>query len=100
MLVARIDPEASNHKGLSYFTAWEADADRDRLPEAASLAKSSASKAEVEVTASTIQAHGGIGFKWDADVRWFYKRPQLDAAFLGGSSFHNQCLTGLVTPSA
>jgi alkylation response protein AidB-like acyl-CoA dehydrogenase len=84
----------------TYFAAWAADADRERLPEAASLAKASASKAGVEVTASAIQAHGGIGFTWEADVHWFYKRAQLDAAFLGGSSFHNQRLTSLLTPPA
>jgi alkylation response protein AidB-like acyl-CoA dehydrogenase len=87
-------------RATTYFAAWAADADRERLPEAASLAKSAASKAGVEVTASAIQAHGGIGFTWEADVHWFYKRAQLDAAFLGGSSFHNQRLAGLVTPSA
>ena len=77
----------------TYFAAWAADADRERLPEAASLAKSAASRAGVEVTASAIQAHGGIGFTWEADVHWFYKRAQLDAALLGGSGFHNQRLS-------
>lgn len=80
----------------TYFAAWAADADRGRLAEAASLAKSAASKAGVEVTASAIQAHGGIGFTWEADVHWFYKRAQLDAALLGGSTFHNQRLISLV----
>ena len=79
----------------TYFAAWAADADRERLPEAASLAKSASSKAGVEVTASAIQAHGGIGFTWEADVHWFYKRAQLDASMLGGTSFHNQRLTGI-----
>jgi len=79
----------------TYFAAWAADAERGRLAEAASLAKSAASKAGLEVTASAIQAHGGIGFTWEADVHWFYKRAQLDAALMGGSGFHNQRLTGL-----
>ena len=38
------------------------------------------------MTASAIQAHGGIGFTWEADVHWLYKRAQLDAALLGGAS--------------
>jgi alkylation response protein AidB-like acyl-CoA dehydrogenase len=38
------------------------------------------------VTASAIQAHGGIGFTWEADVHWLYKRAQLDAALLGSAS--------------
>jgi alkylation response protein AidB-like acyl-CoA dehydrogenase len=81
----------------TYFAAWAADADRGRLGEASSLAKSAASKAGLEVTASAIQAHGGIGFTWEADVHWFYKRAQLDAALMGGSRFHNQKLTRLTS---
>lgn len=83
-------------RAATYFAAWAADADRDRLPEAASLAKSAASKAGIEVTASAIQAHGGIGFTWEADVHWFYKRAQLDAAFLGSAGEHDQRLTTLI----
>jgi alkylation response protein AidB-like acyl-CoA dehydrogenase len=84
-------------RATTYFAAWAADADRERLPEAASLAKSAASKAGLEVGASAIQAHGGIGFTWEADVHWFYKRAQMDAAVLGGSSTHNQRLTRIVS---
>ena len=51
-------------------------------------AKAAASRAGREVTASAIQAHGGIGFTWEADVHWFYKRAQLDAQYLGGASEH------------
>ncbi len=83
-------------RATTYFAAWAADSDRERLPEAASLAKSAASKAGVEVTASAIQAHGGIGFTWEADVHWFFKRAELDAAFLGSSGEHDRRLTALV----
>jgi alkylation response protein AidB-like acyl-CoA dehydrogenase len=83
-------------RAATYFAAWAADADPDRLPEAASLAKSAASRAGIEVTQSAIQAHGGIGFTWEADVHWFYKRAQLDAAFLGSSGEHDQRLTSLI----
>jgi alkylation response protein AidB-like acyl-CoA dehydrogenase len=48
------------------------------------------------VTASAIQAHGGIGFTWEADVHGFYKRAQLDAALLGGSGTHRARLTQIV----
>ena len=45
-----------------------------------------------EVAASAIQAHGGIGFTWEADVHWLYKRAQLDAALLGGAGRHHAAL--------
>ena len=49
------------------------------------MAKAAASDAGREVTAAAIQLHGGIGFTWEADVHWLFKRAQLDAALLGGA---------------
>ena len=48
------------------------------------------------MTGSAIQAHGGIGFTWEADVHWLYKRAQLDAALLGPASGHRMRLARLV----
>jgi alkylation response protein AidB-like acyl-CoA dehydrogenase len=80
-------------RSTAYFAAWAADADPDQLPEAAALAAAAAAEGGREVTASAIQAHGGIGFTWEADVHWFYKRAQLDTALLGGASTHQRALT-------
>ncbi|MBK5110011.1 MAG: acyl-CoA/acyl-ACP dehydrogenase [Thermoleophilia bacterium] len=82
-------------RSATYFAAWAADADRDRLIEGASLAKATASEAGVEVTGSAIQAHGGIGFTWEADIHWFFKRAQLDAAYLDGTKPHRRRLAAL-----
>jgi alkylation response protein AidB-like acyl-CoA dehydrogenase len=83
-------------RSATLYAGWAADAEPQRLPEVAALAKSAASEAGREVTASAIQAHGGIGFTWEADVHWLYKRAQLDAAFLGGSGAHRARLARLV----
>ncbi len=65
-------------RSTAYFAAWAADADPERLGEAAALAAAAAAGGGRDVSASAIQAHGGIGFTWEADVHWFYKRAQLD----------------------
>ncbi len=70
------------------LAAWAADANPERLPEAAAMAKAAASDAGRDVTAAAIQLHGGIGFTWEADVHWLFKRAQLDAALLGGGRVH------------
>jgi alkylation response protein AidB-like acyl-CoA dehydrogenase len=75
-------------RSLVAYAAWSADANPEGLSEAAAMAKAAASDAGREVTASAIQAHGGIGFTWEADVHWLFKRAQLDAALLGGASRH------------
>jgi alkylation response protein AidB-like acyl-CoA dehydrogenase len=83
-------------RSLTAFAAWAADADPERLAEAAAMAKAAASDAGREVTAGAIQAHGGIGFTWEADVHWLYKRAQVDAALLGGAKHHRARLAALV----
>jgi alkylation response protein AidB-like acyl-CoA dehydrogenase len=83
-------------RSVTALAAWAADADPQRLPEAAAMAKAAASDAGVQVTGSAIQAHGGIGFTWEADVHWFYKRAHVDAALLGGPKQHRARLATIV----
>jgi len=79
-------------RSTAYFAAWAADAEPSRLSEAAALAAAAAATGGREVTGSAIQAHGGIGFTWEADVHWLYKRAQLDSALLGGAGRHHATL--------
>jgi alkylation response protein AidB-like acyl-CoA dehydrogenase len=88
--------ETEKARSTTAFAAWAADADPERLAEAAAMAKASASDAGREVTGSAIQAHGGIGFTWEADVHWLYKRAQLDAALLGGAKRHRARLAQIL----
>ncbi|MGA8363225.1 MAG: acyl-CoA dehydrogenase family protein, partial [Solirubrobacteraceae bacterium] len=75
-------------RSSAYYAAWAADADPQLLPEAAALAGAAAAEGGQSVTAGAIQMHGGIGFTWEADVHWLYKRAQLDSALLGGAKRH------------
>jgi alkylation response protein AidB-like acyl-CoA dehydrogenase len=75
-------------RSTTSYAAWTADADGARLEEAAAMAGAMAAEAGRSVTASAIQAHGGIGFTWEADVHWLYKRAQVDSVLLGGTGSH------------
>ena len=79
-------------RSAAYFAAWAAGAEPARLGEGAALAAAAAATAGREVTAGAIQAHGGIGFTWEADVHWLYKRAEVDRALLGGVSGHHAAL--------
>jgi alkylation response protein AidB-like acyl-CoA dehydrogenase len=79
-------------RSTAYYAAWAAGADPQLLPEAAALAGAAAATGGVSVTAGAIQMHGGIGFTWEADVHWLFKRAQLDAALLGGAKRHRAAL--------
>jgi alkylation response protein AidB-like acyl-CoA dehydrogenase len=79
-------------RSTAYYAAWAAGADPQLLGEAAALASAAAAEGGRSVTASAIQMHGGIGFTWEADVHWLFKRAQLDTALLGGAKRHHAAL--------
>jgi alkylation response protein AidB-like acyl-CoA dehydrogenase len=84
-------------RSTAAFAAWSADANPEGLAEAAAMAKAAASDAGREVTASAIQAHGGIGFTWEADVHWLFKRAQIDAVLLGGAGRHRARVAAILS---
>jgi alkylation response protein AidB-like acyl-CoA dehydrogenase len=84
--------QTESARSTAYFAAWAAGDDPERLAEAAALAAAAAATGGREVAASAIQAHGGIGFTWEADVHWLYKRAEVDAALLGGAARHRAAL--------
>jgi alkylation response protein AidB-like acyl-CoA dehydrogenase len=92
--------ETEKARSTVAFAAWAADSEPERLAEAAAMAKAAASDAGREVTSSAIQAHGGIGFTWEADVHWLYKRAHLDAALLGGAKRHRARLAAILADRA
>ena len=83
-------------RSTAAFAAWTADADPERLAETAAMAKAAASDAGRDVTAAAIQMHGGIGFTWEADVHWLFKRAQVDAALLGGAKRHRAQIASIL----
>jgi alkylation response protein AidB-like acyl-CoA dehydrogenase len=89
-----LDTEAG--RGAVYYASWAAGTAPDRLEEAAAMAKAWTSQGAKATTAAAIQLHGGIGFTWEANVHWLFKRAQLGAAFLGGPSGHHARLARLV----
>jgi alkylation response protein AidB-like acyl-CoA dehydrogenase len=89
---ARMLRHTESVRSTAYFAAWAADAEPARLEEAAALAAAAAAAGGREVAAGAIQAHGGIGFTWEADVHWLYKRAEVDRVLLGGTRRHHAAL--------
>jgi alkylation response protein AidB-like acyl-CoA dehydrogenase len=87
--------DAEGGRGAVYYAAWAAGGAAERLEEAAAMAKAWTSQAATATTAAAIQLHGGIGFTWEADVHWLFKRAQLDSAYLGGPGIHHARLARL-----
>jgi alkylation response protein AidB-like acyl-CoA dehydrogenase len=86
-------------RAATLFAAWTADAEPERLPMSAAMAKAWASDAARDVAAAAIQLHGGIGFTWEADVHWLFKRAQVASRFLGGGAAHRATVASLLRAS-
>jgi alkylation response protein AidB-like acyl-CoA dehydrogenase len=79
-----------------HFAAWASDADDEQRDRAAAIAKSSMADAAVFVTAENIQVHGAVGFTWDCDAQFFYKRAKQNDVLLGYQGWQRQRIADLV----
>ena len=58
----------------AYYGAWALSSSDGELPLAAAAARVSACTAYWLASKENIQTHGGIGFTWEADCHFFYRR--------------------------
>jgi alkylation response protein AidB-like acyl-CoA dehydrogenase len=82
--------ETENSRSAVYYAAWAADAEPETLPLAASMAKAYASDAGWRVAAASMQVHGGIGFTWEHDLHFWFKRARADASMFGDARWHRE----------
>lgn len=62
--------------------------DDPRAPELVSLAAFVCAEAFVQMTASAIQMHGGIGFTWDHWAHLYWRRARADAQLFGSADLY------------
>jgi alkylation response protein AidB-like acyl-CoA dehydrogenase len=68
----------------AYYGAWALSTDAPELSVAAAGARVSATEAYHFASKENIQIHGGIGFTWEYDAQFYYRRSKLLALTLGG----------------
>ncbi len=65
----------------THYAAWASDVDDPAREHAAAMAKGFVGEAAVFVTSGEdIQIHGGVGFTWDCDAHFYYKRAKQNDA--------------------
>jgi acyl-CoA dehydrogenase len=69
----------------AYYGAWALHTDAAELPIAVSVARISACDAGWLASKENIQTHGGMGFTWQMDCQFYYRRAKLHAMALGGT---------------
>jgi alkylation response protein AidB-like acyl-CoA dehydrogenase len=67
----------------AYYGAWALSTNARELPLAAAAARVSATQAFDYAAKENIQTHGGMGFTWEADCHFYYKRSRQLGLALG-----------------
>ncbi len=78
------------------YAAHAVDTHRDDWELAVSVAKAKASDAARDVTAAMIQFHGGIGYTWEHDAHFFFKRAKRQEYAYGSAAEHRERIAALV----
>jgi alkylation response protein AidB-like acyl-CoA dehydrogenase len=84
----------------THYAAWASDVDDEARERAATMAKSFVGEAAVFISGEDIQIHGGVGFTWDCDAHFYYKRAKQNDAMLGYQGWQRRRLADLVLDSA
>lgn len=74
-------------KSNAYFAGWAAEASPDDLPAAAAAARLSAIRAFEMAARENLQVHGGIGYTFEANCHFYYRRERLLAVNLGNRGY-------------
>jgi len=83
-----------------YYAAWVMGNVPEQAPLAVSMAKAYASDAYREVGNLGIQVHGGIGFTWDENIHFYYKRAKASELMFGDASYHRERIARLIVDGA
>ncbi len=78
----------------AYYGAWALSSNAPELPAAAAAARVAASHAYWVASKENIQTHGGIGFTWEADCHFFYRRARHLGLVIGAPRDWKRRLAG------
>jgi alkylation response protein AidB-like acyl-CoA dehydrogenase len=84
----------------THYAAWTSDVDDPAREHAATMAKGFVGEAAVYISGEDIQIHGGVGFTWDCDAHFYYKRAKQNDVMLGYQGQQRRRLADLVLDPA
>lgn len=82
--------EVEHSYAATYYAAWALDAGAEDAATAASVAKSFVSESARKVCGDAIQVHGGIGFTWEFDLHFYFKRAKHLEPLYGDADYHRE----------
>jgi alkylation response protein AidB-like acyl-CoA dehydrogenase len=85
-MVAEVEPARS----LLWYAAHAQDALPREASRAASMAKASLCDIFARCADRAVQMHGGIGFTWEHDLHFWFKRAKWDELAFGDPNYHRE----------
>lgn len=85
----------AEHAVLYAAHALDTGSDELNPPLAVAVAKAKASDSAAQITASMIQYHGGIGYTWEHEAHFFYKRAKRLCGTAGTAADQRQRIAAL-----
>ncbi|MEM7331089.1 MAG: acyl-CoA dehydrogenase family protein [Chloroflexota bacterium] len=67
----------------AYYGAWALNSDAPELPLAAATARVGSTQAYYFSSKESIQTHGGMGFTWEVDCQFYYRRAKVLSVVIG-----------------
>ncbi len=80
----------------THYAAWTSDVDDPARERAAAMTKGFVAEAAVFISGEDIQIHGGVGFTWDCDAHFYYKRAKVNDLLLGYQGYQRGRLADLL----
>jgi alkylation response protein AidB-like acyl-CoA dehydrogenase len=73
-----------------HYAAWASDTDHPDRANAAAIAAAAMAEGAASVSAENIQIHGAVGFTWDSDAHFYFKRAKQNDLLLGAHGWHRR----------
>lgn len=90
-IVADLEPA----RALVWYAAYAFDALPREAARAAAMAKARACDVYSRAAGKAVLMHGGIGFTWEHDIHFWFKRARLNESLFGAPPYHRERVAAL-----
>ncbi|HEY8514598.1 MAG TPA: acyl-CoA dehydrogenase family protein [Candidatus Binatia bacterium] len=89
-MAAECTSEIEPSRSLLWYAAWALQGNPRDASRAAAMAKARLGDVYSRTTNTAVQMHGGIGFTWEHDIHFWFKRAKCNEVAFGSPSWHRE----------
>jgi alkylation response protein AidB-like acyl-CoA dehydrogenase len=82
-------------RGLFWYAAHAFDCFPEAAEKSAAVAKAHISDCVAQIARDSVEVHGGIGFTWECDIQFWFKRSIFNRALFGTPAVHRERMARL-----